>query len=141
MHLGLTVTDEGLLAPARYLYLLQLNSKLLMLGLELIAELLFEHFFCSSSGRAPAVRGILVILLFLNPFEVSNMDLQIFVLVEGLCLPFSSSSMLVRKDWLRCCVLCVSEARNGRMGQSSIIVVKSLSDDGALLIELFRNIK
>ena len=50
MHLGLTVTDEGLLAPARYLYLLQLNSKLLMLGLELIAELLFEHFFCSSSG-------------------------------------------------------------------------------------------
>jgi len=88
MHLGLAVTDEGLFAPARCLYLLQLERKLLVLSLELMAELLvfyllFEHFFGSSPGRTPAVRGILVILLFLNPFEVSNMDLKVLVLSKG----------------------------------------------------------
>ena len=62
------------------------------------------------------------------------MDLKIFVLVKGLCLPLSSGSLRVREDWLRCCVLCMSEARNGRMVESSIIVFKSLSHDGTLLI-------
>ena len=83
MHLGLTVTSEGLLAPPRCLHLLQLERKLLVLSLKLMAELLFERFFGSSPGRVLAVRGILVILLFLNPFEVPNMDLKVLVLLEG----------------------------------------------------------
>ena len=50
MHLGLSVTDEGLFAPACCLYRPQLKRKLLMLSLELIAELLREHFFSPSRG-------------------------------------------------------------------------------------------
>lgn len=50
MHLGLPVTDEGLFAPARYLYRPQLQRKLLVLSLELIAELLRKHFLSPSRG-------------------------------------------------------------------------------------------
>jgi hypothetical protein len=109
--LGLAVDDEGLRVAACRLYLLQLTCKLLVLSLELMTELLVVRFFSESPGRALAVYGILVILLLLNPFEISNMDRKIFVTVKGLWQPFSNLSWLVREDWLLCCVLCFTEAR------------------------------